>query len=78
MDQNGVMGGASDHNVILTRLSHHFIKVDRSARRRGKKGWNIAEDQDWTEYHKVADKEWMEAGGNDDGSSDSWLRNWEE
>ena len=70
VDENGAMGGGSDHNMAVTRLTDHFVKVDRSDRRQRKAGWNISDDQDWTEYRGLAEKEWAEAGGRDDGSSE--------
>ena len=70
VDQNGSMGGSSDHNFTITRLADHFVKVDRGARRNRKPGWNIREDQDWSEYRSVAEQEWKTAGGVDDGSAE--------
>ena len=70
VDEGGSMGGGSDHNMTLTRLDDHFIRVDRSVRQQGRTGWDIQEDQDWTEYRNLVEKELAADGASDDGSAE--------
>jgi exonuclease III len=50
IDQDGLLGGSSDHNFIVTRLTDEFVQVDRRSQMVKKAGWNITDDQDWTAY----------------------------
>ena len=51
IDVRGENGTNSDHNWIFLTLSDKFIQQSRSSNHPIKKdSWNIAEDQDWTNY----------------------------
>ena len=67
VDENGLCGGASDHNFLFTRLYDSFVKMTRLIRNATKPGWNIKEDQDWSVFRRVV-KEELEARG-DNGSA---------
>ena len=53
VDQQGVMGGDSDHNLVVTRLRDKFVTSNRVAPPVTKEGWNIKEDQDWGKFKEV-------------------------
>ena len=67
VDQDGDLGGHSDHNMIITRVRDKFLSVLRvSSARTSKPGVNIEEDQDWAEYQKVVENEIQQMGYDDD------------
>ena len=70
IDNDGAMGGGSDHNMLLTRLEDRFVRVEREVRRQKRPGWDIEEEQDWTGYRQQVNKELAEAGGSDDGTAE--------
>ena len=70
VDEVGSMGCGSDHNMTVTRLDDHFVRVDRSVRQQGRTGWNIEEDQDWTDYRNLVERELAADGATDDGSAE--------
>lgn len=70
IDNDGAMGGGSDHNMLLTRLEDRFVRVEREVRRQKRPGWDIEDEQDWTGYRQQVNKELAEAGGSDDGTAE--------
>ena len=53
IDDQGVLGGGSDHNWLILDLSDCFVRMKRifygSVR---KDQWNISDDQDWSAYQE--------------------------
>ena len=68
VDQNGIFGGASDHNFLFTRLIDSFVKMSRIIKNNKTPGWNIKDDQDWSEYRRVVIEE-LSAAKKEDGTS---------
>jgi hypothetical protein len=50
IDEDGKLGGSSDHNFIVTKLKDEFVQAERRSVVQKKAGWNISDDQDWTAY----------------------------
>ena len=73
IDQGGEMGGKSDHNMIISKFVDKFVMLGHN-RPITKTGWNIQEDQDWSNYKKVIEKE-LEKLPNDYGSEETLSRN---
>ena len=70
IDEAGLLGGASDHNMVITRIVDIFVMVNPTTRSTPRETrWNIAEDQDWTEFKTVVNKEIEKI--KDDGTSES-------
>ena len=73
IDQGGELGGKSDHNMLITKLVDKFVMLGHN-KPVMKTGWNIQEDQDWSEFRKVVERE-LENLPDDDGSEETLSRN---
>ena len=56
VDEEGVYGGGSDHNMLFTSLSDKFIAVRRNAPR-PTPGWNFEEKTNFTKFRQVVARE---------------------
>ena len=68
VDQHGKLGGGADHNILVTRLKDRFLVVSKVARSTIRLGWKIEEDQDWTEYRRVVERELEDSKGKGGGA----------
>ena len=51
IDDEGRLGGGSDHNWLILDVSDTFVKLKRKTNFKFKKTrWNISDDQDWSRY----------------------------
>ena len=55
VDQDGVYGGSSDHNMLFSRWTDKFINIPKVQPPR-KPAWNI-EEADWGKFRSIVDKE---------------------
>ena len=67
IDEGGELGGKSDHNMITTRLVDKFVVVYHAKKPSTRVGWDIQEDQDWSKFREVVDRE-LEKLPFDDGT----------
>ena len=56
VDENGRLGGDSDHNMLITKFREKIVYVTRAAVVK-QAGWDIKDDQDWTKYKEVVSSE---------------------
>ena len=68
IDQKGVLGGASDHNFMVTKLKDSFVCKTRMVKGSMKPGWDIKDEQDWSKYKEALENEMDIMEGVDDGS----------
>ena len=69
VDQRGVMGGDSDHNLVVTRMRDKFVTSNRVVPPVSKEGWNITEDLDWGKFQNVVADAVAALGDNLKGAS---------
>ena len=69
VDQDGVLGGCSDHSFMVTKLTDSFVCKSRVMKDGRNPGWDLKEDQDWTRFKQVLERE-REAMKDDDGSAE--------
>ena len=55
VDENGIYGGASDHNMLFTRWTDKFLSVTKASTR--KPGWAITEKTNWEKFRQVVQRE---------------------
>ena len=67
IDEKGKLGGGSDHNMIVTKVKDQFLSPQGRVNKKRSPGWDIQEDQDWTEYKSVVTKEIEKLGYDDEG-----------
>jgi hypothetical protein len=53
IDEDGKLGGSSDHNMIVTRLADSFEKVVRKPFLEKVPGFDISDDTDWSGYSEM-------------------------
>ena len=70
VDQHGVHGGDSDHNLIVSRFKDEFVSVTRSTRGVVKEGWDLNDDVDWGKYQDLVEEE-VNLMTSDNGSVES-------
>lgn len=56
VDEDGELGGASDHNLLITKFRDKFVYISKAPVLR-EAGWDIQEEQDWSKYREVVAKE---------------------
>ena len=56
VDEQGIFGGGSDHNMLLTSMSDQFISTRRMAPR-PPSGWNFEEETNFTMFRQVVARE---------------------
>ena len=57
VDDKGALPGGSDHNWIILDVTDKFVTKKRVTNLAVKKDrWNIAEDQDWSEYQAIVSR----------------------
>ena len=52
VDEHGVMGGDSDHNLVTSRIEDKVI-TKSNVKTSSKEGWNLGEDLDWGRFKEV-------------------------
>jgi hypothetical protein len=62
IDQNGSLGGSSDHNIMITRLADRFVQAVRRVNVTPRPAWNIKEYQDWSGFRDVVESEVLAVG----------------
>ena len=55
MDEEGKMGGASDHNMIFTRIKVKFVVLEVVTENQKMMGWDIKDDQNWRVFRKIVE-----------------------
>ena len=71
VDEKGALGGGSDHNMVTARVKDKFVCASQVPRcGANRPGWDIDEDQDWTEYKKVVEQEMQRL--QDDGTRNNF------
>ena len=67
IDEKGNLGGDSDHNMVVSRFKDKFVVALQEPRCKVKEpGWDFDEDQDWTKFKEVVEREMLSVR-NDDG-----------
>ena len=74
VDEKGNLGGGADHNMLVTRLKDRFVMASKVLRTDTKMGWRIKEDQDWSEYRRVVQRE-LEASKGAGGGTEGMCHN---
>ena len=53
VDDQGRLGGGSDHNMIVARFRDRFVRSSNIAMYRKKSGWRVNDDTDWEPFNKL-------------------------
>ena len=56
VDENGVYGGASDHNMLFSRWTDKVLSIKKVTPSK-KPGWAITEETDWQKFQQVVQRE---------------------
>ena len=65
IDENGVLGGGSDHVWIIVDIVDKFVRTKHEEKKSKKEVWNFDSSTDWKNYKEALDAKLLEMNSND-------------